>query len=273
MKKIAVIGAGLVGATSVYSMMLKEIADEIVLIDIDDKRSNAEVWDIRHGFPEISKTIVKKGTYADCTDSDVIVITAGVARKVGESRNDLLLKNSKIMEGICSEIKNTGTNAVVIVVSNPVDVLANHAAKFLQLPKGRVFGTGCTLDTSRMVALLADKLNKPTSSINAPVVGEHGDEQIVLWNEVTVDGKPVNFSDDEKQKLAEDVTRAGMTIIEGKGKTYYGIATTVCALATAVLLDRPAKYAVSVPNENEEKALSMQCTIAKDGIIETFPYK
>ena len=94
MKKISVIGAGLVGATSVYSMMLKEIADEIALIDIDDKRSNAEVWDIRHGFPEVSKTVVKKGTYADCKDSDVIVITAGVARKVGESRNDLLIKNS-----------------------------------------------------------------------------------------------------------------------------------------------------------------------------------
>jgi L-lactate dehydrogenase len=273
MKKITVIGAGLVGATSVYSMMLKEIADEIALVDIDDNRSNAEVWDIRHGFPEVSKTIVKKGTYADCKDSDVIVITAGVARKVGESRNDLLLKNSKIMEGICTEIKNTNTNAVVIVVSNPVDVLANHAAKFLQMPQGQVFGTGCTLDTSRMVALLAERLNKPASSINAPVVGEHGDEQIVLWDEVTIDGKSANFSDTEKQELAEAVKRAGMTIIEGKGKTYYGIATTVCALAAAVLLDKPMKYAVSVPNKNEEKALSMLCTIAKQGIVETFPYK
>ncbi|MBE6445202.1 MAG: L-lactate dehydrogenase [Alphaproteobacteria bacterium] len=273
MKKIAVVGAGLVGATSVYAMMLKEIADEIVLIDIDDKRSNAEVWDIRHGFPEVSKTLVKIGTYADCKDSDVIVITAGVARKVGESRNDLLLKNSKIMEGICSEIKATNTNAVVIVVSNPVDVLANHAAKFLQLPKGKIFGTGCTLDTSRMVALLAEELNKPVSSIYAPVVGEHGDEQIVLWDEVLIDGKPADFSNEEKQRLAEAVKRAGMTIIEGKGKTYYGIATTVCALATAVLLDRPMKYAVSVPNEDEEKALSMLCMIARQGITEVFPYK
>ncbi|MBE6452858.1 MAG: L-lactate dehydrogenase [Alphaproteobacteria bacterium] len=273
MKKITVIGAGLVGATSVYSLMLREIADEIALVDVDDKRANAEVWDIRHGFPELSKTIVKKGTYADCQDSDVIVITAGVARKVGESRNDLLLKNSKIMESICTEIKNTGTNAIVIVVSNPVDVLANHVAKFLQMPKGRVFGTGCTLDTSRMVALLADKLNKPTSAIIAPVVGEHGDEQIVLWDEVTVDGKHVDFSPAEKQEFAEAVKKAGMTIIEGKGKTYYGIATTVCALATAVLLDRPAKYAVSVPDENSDKALSMVCTIAGQGIVETFPYK
>ena len=273
MKKIAVIGAGLVGATSVYAMMLKEIADEIALIDIDDKRSEAEVWDIRHGFPEISKTIIKKGTYADCKDSDIIVITAGVARKVGESRNDLLLKNSKIMEGICSEIKKTDTHAVVIVVSNPVDVLANKVCKFLQLPKGKVLGTGCTLDTSRMVALLAEKLNKPITSINAPVVGEHGDEQIVLWDKVTIDGKPADFSNEEKQSLAEEVKRAGMTIIEGKGKTYYGIATTVCAIATAILSDRPTKYAVSVPDENKEKALSMLCTIAKQGIIETFPYK
>ncbi len=273
MKKITVVGAGLVGATSVYAMMLKEIADEIALVDIDDKRSNAEVWDIRHGFPELTKTIVKKGTYDDCKDSDVIVITAGVARKVGESRNDLLLKNSKIMEGICSEIKKTNTNAVVIIVSNPVDVLANHAANFLQMKQGQVFGTGCTLDTSRMVALLAERLNKPASSINAPVVGEHGDEQIVLWDEVMIDGKPANFSAEERQELAEAVKRAGMTIIEGKGKTYYGIATTVCALATAILLDRPMKYAVSVPNPNEEKALSMLCTIAKQGIVETFPYK
>ena len=273
MKKITVIGAGLVGSTSVYAMMLKEIADEIALVDLDDKRSNAEVFDIRHGFAELSRTIVKKGTYADCANSDIIVITAGVARKVGESRNDLLLKNSKIMESICSEIKKTGTNAIVIVVSNPVDVLANQAAKFLQMPKGRVFGTGCALDTSRMVALLADKLHKPTSAINAPVVGEHGDEQIVLWDEVTIDGKPADFSAAEKQELAEDVKRAGMTIIEGKGKTYYGIATTVCALASAILLDRPMKYAVSVPDENTDKALSMLCTIAQSGIIQTFPYK
>ena len=273
MKKVTVIGAGLVGSTSVYAMMLKEIADEIALVDLDDKRSNAEVLDIRHGFAEVSKTVVKKGTYADCKDSDIIVITAGVACKVGESRNDLLLKNSKIMESICNEIKSTGTNAIVVVVSNPVDVLANHVAKFLQMPKGRVFGTGCTLDTSRMVALLADKLNKPLSSIVAPVVGEHGDEQIVLWDEVTVDGKPANFSEEEKKQYAEDVKRAGMTIIEGKGKTYYGIATTVCAIASAILLDHPMKYAVSVPDENAEKALSMVCTIAANGIVETFPYK
>ena len=171
-----------------------------------------------------------------------------------------------------TEIKKTNTSAIVVVVSNPVDVLANHAAKFLQMPEGHVLGTGCTLDTSRMVALLAERLNKPASSINAPVVGEHGDEQIVLWDEVTIDGKPANFSNEEKQELAEAVKRAGMTIIEGKGKTYYGIATTVCAIASAILLDRPMKYAVSVPNQNEEKALSMLCTIAKDGIIETFPY-
>jgi len=273
MKKVTVIGAGLVGSTSVYAMMLKEIADEIALVDLDENRSNAEVLDIRHGFPEVSKTVVIKGTYADCKDSDIIVITAGVARKVGESRNDLLLKNSKIMESICNEIKNAGTNAIVVVVSNPVDVLTNNVAKFLQMPKGRIFGTGCTLDTSRMVALLADKLNKPVSSIVAPVVGEHGDEQIVLWDEVTVDGKPANFSEEEKKQYAEDVKRAGMTIIEGKGKTYYGIATTVCAIASAILLDRPMKYAVSVPDENAEKALSMVCTIAAKGIVETFPYK
>ncbi len=273
MKKITVIGAGLVGSTSVYSMMLKEIADVIVLVDLDDIRSNAEVLDIRHGFPEISKTIVKKGSYTDCHDSDIIVITAGVARKVGESRNDLLMKNLKIMESICTEIRNVGTNAVVIVVSNPVDVLANHVAKFLQMPEGKVLGTGCTLDTSRLVAVLSEKLNKPTTSINAPVVGEHGDEQIVLWDEVMVDGNKVIFSDEEKEKIAEEVKRAGMTIIEGKGKTYYGIATTVCAIATAILLNRPIKYSVSVPNDNSDKALSMLCTIAGTGIVETFPYK
>lgn len=273
MSKITVIGAGLVGATSTYSMMMKEIADEIVLVDLDDKRVNAEVWDIRHGFSEMSKTTVKKGTYDDCKDSDVIVITAGVARKVGESRNDLLIKNSRIMESICAEIKKSGTKAVVIVVSNPVDVLANVAAKFLQMPKGKVFGTGCTLDTSRMVALLAERLNVAVSDIVAPVVGEHGDEQVVLWDEVLVAGKPVSFSEEEKQQIAEDVKRAGMTIIEGKGKTYYGIATTVCALAAAVLNDKPMKYCVSVPDENADKALSMVCLVAGNGIEKTFPYK
>lgn len=273
MKKITVIGAGLVGATSVYSMMLKEIADEITLVDLNDKRSGAEILDIRHGFPELSKTIVKKGTYNDCKDSDLIVITAGVARQVGESRNDLLLKNSKIIEEICAEISKTQTKAIVVIVSNPVDVLTNHAAKFLQMPKGRVFGTGCALDTSRLVALLANKLGKPITSIVAPVVGEHGDEQVILWDEIKIDDKPVNFSDAEKQEIFEAVRCAGMNIIEGKGKTYYGIATTVCAIATAILSDKSVQYTVSVPDENSNKALSMLCTINSNGIVETFPYK
>lgn len=140
MTKISVIGAGFVGSTSTYALMLKEVADEIALIDINSELVAAEVADINQGFSFLSKTHIKAGTYADCADSDLIIITAGSGRKVGESRLDLLNKNIKIMEGIVAQINQTDTKAFVLVVSNPVDVLTYHVSKMITAPVKGVFG-------------------------------------------------------------------------------------------------------------------------------------
>lgn len=267
MKKITVIGAGLVGSTSTYGLMMLELADEIALVDLDEKRANAEVLDIRHGFWQLSRTNVKKGSYADCKDSQLIVITAGVSRKPGESRRDLMEKNSKIMQSICAEIRKSGTEAVVLVVSNPVDALTNVAAKALKFPEGRVFGTGCALDTSRLVAMMAARLNQPISKVEAVITGEHGDGQVVNWDKLTSYGETIPLTDEEKHEISEAVRLAGMTIIEGKGKTYYGIATTVCAIARSVMLGFERSYSVCVPHLDEETGSSEVRLISKGGII------
>lgn len=267
MKKVTIIGSGLVGATSAYALMLRELADVIALVDMDNKKVEAELADLEHGFPALSKTHMIRGSYADCANSDLVVITAGVTRKVGETRADLLKKNAEIMENICHEIKKTKTNAVILVVSNPVDILTNKAAEALSLPAGRVFGTGCSLDTSRLVALLANRFDTPIENIQALIVGEHSDAQIIDWDKVFINGQKPNLTDVQKQEIADIVKKTGMNIIEGKGKTYYGIATSVCAIARSVLCDIEAEFSLSVPNFDRDLAVSRLVKVNKNGII------
>ena len=176
-------------------------------------------------------------------------------------------KNSKIMQSICAEIRKSGTEAVVLVVSNPVDALTNVAAKALKFPEGRVFGTGCALDTARLVATMAARLNKPISKVEAVITGEHGDGQVVNWDKLTSYGETLPLTDEEKHEISEAVRLAGMTIIEGKGKTYYGIATTVCAIARSVMLGFERSYSVCVPHLDEETGSSEVRLISKGGII------
>jgi len=275
MSKISVIGAGFVGSTSTYALMLKEVADEIALIDINADLVAAEVADINQGFQGVSKTRVKIGSYADCTDSDLIIVTAGLGRKVGESRLDLLNKNIKIMESIAEQINKTDTKAFVLVVSNPVDVLAYKLSKMITAPVKCVIGSGCALDTSRLISLLADRFNEPVSNIRGFVVGEHGDSQVVDWDSVKICGlsiedycksKNIAFKPEDKEEIAEVVKKYGMTIISGKGRTNYGIGTSVCVISEALLKNKGSVLSVALPDDSIEATTSKPYVVDAKGV-------
>ena len=275
MSKISIIGAGFVGSTSAYALMLKEVADEIALIDINAELVAAEVADINQGFEGLSKTRLKAGSYADCKDSDLIVITAGLGRKVGESRLDLLNKNIKIMESIAEQINQTDTKAFVLVVSNPVDVLTNELAKMIKAPVKGVYGSGCALDTSRLISVLADRFHEPVANIKGFVIGEHGDSQIVDWDSVKICGlsieeyclsKNIPFKSSDKEEIAEIVKKYGMTIISGKGRTNYGIGTSVCVISEALLKNKGSVLSVALPDAKAEAATSRPYKVDAKGV-------
>ena len=165
-KKVAIVGAGYVGASIAYALTLRDLAQEIVLIDLDTNKAWGEATDIQHGIPYMGECSVRVGEYADCADCDLIIITAGRNRRPGETRLNMISDNRKIMEGVVAEIKKYYTHSVIMVVSNPVDVMVSLCAQGMGLPDGMVFGTGCTLDTSRMIRVIADYVGLNTAVIN-----------------------------------------------------------------------------------------------------------
>lgn len=253
-KKVAIIGVGYVGAGIAYALMLKDIASEIVLIDSKADVANAEMLDIRHGISNMGRAKVYCGDYSDISDCDLIVVTAGRNRRPNETRLDMASDNIKIAESTVSEMKKYYKQGVILVVSNPVDVITHYIAKEMNLPEGRVFGTGCILDSSRLISLISEYVGLTPEFISATIVGEHGNSQVALWDEVKVSNIPFDeFCNAEnlvcdaetKEKMAKKVLTMGTEIIGGKGKTYYGISTCVCYLADAILNKRCITACVS----------------------------
>lgn len=278
-KKVAIVGAGYVGASIAYALTLRDLAQEIVLIDLDTNKAWGEATDIQHGIPYMGECSVRVGEYADCADCDLIIITAGRNRRPGETRLNMISDNRKIMEGVVAEIKKYYTHSVIMVVSNPVDVMVSLCAQGMGLPDGMVFGTGCTLDTSRMIRVIADYVGLNTAVINGYIVGEHGDSQIPLWSRLSVGGITMGeycasvglpWTAEERARIAEEVRTMGASIISAKGKTHYGIATCVCLLADAVLNQRPTIASVSTPLQGEYGvsgvALSVPSIIGGHGV-------
>lgn len=275
-RRIVVIGAGDVGSSITYALMLKELAEEIVLLDINDEKAAAEVADIRHGLAGISSTVVRRGSYADCTDADLIVITAGMHRIPSQTRMDLLYANQKIMSSITAALNKETIRCPVVVVSNPVDPLVDLCAAQLALPKTMVFGTGCTLDSSRLVAQIAAYTGTVPEDVCGFVIGEHGEGQSVLWESVTVKGMAVAdycaqqgfaWTEEIRTEIAERVKGMGAKIIRGKGRTHYGIASCLCVLAKAILHGEEALLSVSTVFHENGKATSSPMTVGKGGIV------
>lgn len=246
-RKVAIIGAGNVGASIAYALTIRNLATDIVLIDVDREHAMGEALDIQHGIPYMGVSSVRCGGYEDCEDCDLIIITAGRNRRVGESRLDLAADNIKIMKNITDSLKPYYDRCAILVVANPVDILTYKCAEFMDLPDGRVFGTGNILDTSRLMRILADYTGLNTEVVKGQIVGEHGDRQVTIWSTVSIAGDPIGeyckdvgleWNDKIRNDIEQKVRGLGAEIIKDKGKTHYGIATCVCYIADAVLNQR-----------------------------------
>ncbi len=278
-RKVAIVGAGYVGSSIAYALALRDVAREIVLIDINHDKTDGEAKDIRHGLPAMGTADLYAGDYSDCEDCDLIIITAGRGRKPGESRLDLTNENVKIMKSVIESIQQHYTRGVLLIISNPVDILTFKVAEWMDLPNGMVFGSGCILDSSRFVRSVADYIELSTGVINGYVVGEHGDSQVPVWSHVTIGGIPIDefcndmkiaWNDDVKKKIADQTKVMGSEIITAKGRTHYGIATCVCQLADAIINQRPTISCVSSVLMGEHGcrgvALSVPSVVGPSGV-------
>ena len=240
MSKITVIGAGNVGATIANDLMIQGIANEIVLVDINEKKAYGEALDIYQAVPYCSPAIVRSGDYAAAADSDIVIITSGVARKPGMTRLDLAQTNVNILKQITPQIVAVAPKAKYIIVSNPVDVLTYVFTKISGLPENQIMGSGTTLDTSRLQAALAKHFHISPKNVHAHVYGEHGDSSFVPWslahianNHIDVyrdcspDRDRINWNKDYEE-MEEYVKSAGAKVIEAKGATFYAVAISVC---------------------------------------------
>jgi L-lactate dehydrogenase len=259
--KIAIIGCGLVGSSTAFSLVTQGICDEILMIDINEERALGEVMDLRDTIKYLDRNVkVRTAGYKDCGDADIIVITAGAPPQKGQTRLDTLEVSAKIVKTIVEPIMASGFDGIFIVVSNPVDIMAHYVHHLSGLPKNQVIGTGSALDTSRLQNFIAEMVNVDPRSIYAYSMGEHGDSQMVPWSTVTVAGKPFQdiildnkdmLGDVDLDEIVKKTVREGWEIYQRKGTTYYGIATTCAGIIKAILYDENRIIPVSTLLEGE----------------------
>jgi L-lactate dehydrogenase len=269
--RIAVVGTGMVGSSFAYAAMIKGIAAEIIMIDANEAREEGEVMDLSHALIGSGSGNVKGGSFEDCQDVDVVVITAGVSQKPGDTRLDLLNKNVAITKDIIRKMGKLRSDTVVLVVSNPVDILTYVAQQHIKLPKNQIFGSGTSLDTSRLRFNIGLKLGINLRNIHGYVMGEHGDSEFVVWSQANVSHVPVKKLLTAKQmKEIEDRTmRAAYEIIARKHSTYYGIGVVATELVDKVLRDR--RYIVPVSYEPlpygiRGVCLGVPCVLSRNGV-------
>lgn len=259
--KVAVVGCGLVGSSTAFSLVTQGVCDEILMIDLNEERALGEVLDLRDTIKYLDRNVkVRTAAYSDCTDVDIIVITAGAPPQKGQTRLDTLEVSVNIVKTIVEPVMASGFDGIFIVVSNPVDIIAQYVYELSGLPKNQVIGTGSSLDTSRLQNFIAELVNVDPRSIYAYSMGEHGDSQMVPWSTVTVAGKSFQDIIHDNKELVGDVdldelvkktTQEGWEIYNRKGTTYYGIATACVGIIKAILYDENRIIPVSTLLEGE----------------------
>jgi len=268
--KIAIIGAGSVGSTTAYALVLKNIAAEIILVDIDEIRCHGEILDLSDALAFDGASKISSGTAADAAQADIIIIAAGKAQKPGETRLDLLHTNQKIITDIFTTIKPINPAAIIIMVTNPVDLLTTLAQSLSGLPRNQVFGAGTFLDTLRLRGTIAEKINISRESIHAYVIGEHGDSQVVAWSSAEIAGSSlIEFPEMQKENLdtiAQEVKDTAYEIIQCKGSTHFGISTCVAALCHAIVFDQKLVIPLSTYIKEYDIVFSMPCVLGENGI-------
>ena len=241
--KVVLVGTGFVGMSMAYSMLNRGGVNELILIDIDQDKTKGEEMDLSHGLPFApQKMVIKAGDYEECKDAQVIVITAGIAQKPGQTRLELVETNTKIMKDITKNIMKSGFNGIIIVASNPVDLMTYVVSKVSGLPKNQVFGSGTVLDTARLRYIISDYLKVSSKNIHAYIMGEHGDSSFVPWEHAYVGCKKIKdvMKDgkhpmEDLNKIHQDVVNAAYEIIDKKKATYYGIGMALSKIVKSVL--------------------------------------
>lgn len=280
-EKICIIGAGNVGSAIAYALTIKNIASEISLIDRDNTKSQGEVMDIADGMAFVETGHVISSNFKDAKKSDIIIVTAGVRQKPGGTRLDLAEDNKKIMDSIFQKIGKLNPKTIIIVVSNPVDVLTYHIQKITNLPPSQIIGSGTALDTSRLRTILSKLFNVSSQNIHGYVLGEHGDSSFVAWDSVTIGGTPIkqipSFTKELADKIEKNVSGEAYEIIEKKGSTFYGIGLTVANIVKAILFDQhlilPVSTLVNNWNGVSEVCLGSLAMIGRNGIEGHWPLK
>ncbi len=276
--KVAIIGAGFVGAASAYAIALKKVCSELVLIDVNLDKAIGEADDISHGLPFVGSMSVYAGDYSCVKDCDVIVITAGANRKVGETRLDLAKKNTAIAKDITDNIMKYYNGGVILVVANPVDILTYMITKWTGLPSGMVLGSGTTLDSIRFRSALTTLTGIDSINIHGYIIGEHGDSQVPIWSNTHIAGiriedycnaNGIKLDAQVKADILEQIKVGGAQIIKRKGATYYGIAVCVATLVESLLRDSNTIRTVSTVLNGEfgvsDVALSLPTVIGSGG--------
>jgi L-lactate dehydrogenase len=243
--RIVIIGVGAVGATTAYTLLLRRRVDELVLIDANKARATGEALDMNHGMPFLGNTEVWAGEYSDCAEADIVIITAGAAQKPGETRIDLLKRNVDIFENITAEVLKHCKDTILLIASNPVDVMSYFTWKKSGWPANKVIGSGTLLDSARFRYLIGEKLRIDPHSVHAHIIGEHGDSELPLWSLANIAGTEINLSDADRQNVFSHTRDAAYEIIQAKGATCYAIALALDRICTAILRNESAVLNVS----------------------------
>lgn len=250
-RKVLLVGDGAVGSSFAFSLLQNCGIDDLVVVDVKKEHAAGDVLDLEDVTPMMMPASLRTGDYRDAADADIVVITAGVPRKPGETRLDLVNKNTKILESIVTPIVNSGFDGCFVVSANPVDILTSLTQHISGFPKNRVIGTGTSLDSARLQVGLAKALDVSTSDVDAYVLGEHGDSSFAAYNEATVGGKPLlslpNADRDQLAAIEDDVKKKGGQIIRQKGATFYGVAVSLMKICRSILLDENLVMPISAP--------------------------
>ena len=282
MSKISVIGAGAVGATIANDLMIQGVASEIILVDVNKKKAVGEALDIYQGAPFCSPAVVRAGEYEDTAESDIVIITCGMARKPGMTRLDLAQVNVNILKDVASQVTKYAPNSIYIIVSNPVDVLTYVFHKISGIPENQIIGSGTILDTSRLQSTLAKRFCISPKNVHAHVYGEHGDSQFVPWSLAHIANNHIDTYKDHSPdcdkiewnkdyaEIEEFVKKSGAQIIENKGATFYAVAMSVCHICKCIYSDAGTALSVSTMMHGEygvdDVCLSTLTLVDRDGV-------
>lgn len=285
--KVGIVGSGFVGATAAYAMVMSGVARSIVLVDKNEARARAEAADILHAVPFAHTCNVVAGGYDALAGSKVVIMAAGVNQQPGETRLQLLERNAAVFRAVIPQICTHAPDAVIIVATNPVDVMTHVTAAIAAefgIPAQRIIGSGTTLDTARYRALLAQTLGIDATHVHGYVIGEHGDSEVLTWSLTTIGNLPLDafcelravaLCGETRAEIEHNVRHAAYQIIEGKGATYYGVGSALARIVRNVLQDRRAIMTVCTPQAEvagvQNVTVSLPCLVGGAGVLETFP--